>query len=309
MTKGVAIKMKTYTQEELDIIIANHKHWFYEDCEGWENMKGDLSNADLSDVKLKNADLSNADLRCANLSNADLSNTNLYGVDLRCADLCNANLSNADLRNTDLSDVKLKNANLYSANLSCANLSCVNLSNTILYGADLSYANLCSANLSNADLRYVNLRRANLIHANLKGANLAYTNLKRANLAYTNLKSADLINAEHAPFIPYSCPETGSFIGYKKASNYIVELEILADSRRCSATGRKCRCDKARVLSIQNIDKNEPCNLKEVASDYNKNFIYKVGEIVEEPNFNEDRWSECSPGIHFFINRQEAVEY
>lgn len=36
---------------------------------------------------------------------------------------------------------------------------------------------------------------------------------------------------------------------------------------------------------------------------------YRIGEIVEELNFNEDRWNECSEGIHFFINRQEAVEY
>ncbi|MBR2333998.1 MAG: hypothetical protein IKA59_01500 [Clostridia bacterium] len=110
------------------------------------------------------------------------------------------------------------------------------------------------------------------------------------------------------PFIPYSCPDFGSFIGYKKANGYIVELEILADARRCSATSRKCRCDKAKVLSIQNID-GTIAGIKQVPSDYNKDFIYTVGEIVEEPNFDEDRWNECSKGIHFFINRQEAVDY
>ena len=39
------------------------------------------------------------------------------------------------------------------------------------------------------------------------------------------------------------------------------------------------------------------------------NFIYKIGEIVEEPNFCTDRFTECAPGIHFFINRDEAVMY
>jgi hypothetical protein len=31
------------------------------------------------------------------------------------------------------------------------------------------------------------------------------------------------------------------------------------------------------------------------------------GEKVE--NFNEDRWNECAAGIHFFITREEAIDY
>ena len=43
----------------------------------------------------------------------------------------------------------------------------------------------------------------------------------------------------------------GSFIGWKKAKNYIIKLEVLADAKRSSATGRKCRCDKAKVVAIE----------------------------------------------------------
>ena len=159
-------------------------------------------------------------------------------------------------------------------------------------------ANLCGANLYGADLRYADLRDADLRGANLYGANLRYADLCGANLC----------GAKNIPFIPYSCPDCGSFIGYKKANGYIVELEILADAKRCSATSRKCRCDKAKVLSIQNID-GTIADIKEIASNYDSNFIYKVGEIVKVDNFCEDRWQECSEGIHFFINRQEAVDY
>ena len=123
-----------------------------------------------------------------------------------------------------------------------------------------------------------------------------------------DLSGADLSEAKNIPFVPYACPDVGSFIGYKKAENYIVELEILSDARRCSATGRKCRCDKAKVLAIQNID-GTTADVESVPSNYNHEFVYKVGEIVEEPNFNDNRWDECSEGIHFFINRQEAVDY
>ena len=138
------------------------------------------------------------------------------------------------------------------------------------------------------------------------GGERAY--LRGADLSNADLRGADLSNAENVPFVQYSCPDTGSFIGYKKANGYIVELEILSDARRCSATGRKCRCDKAKVLSIQNMD-GSIADITEVASNYDSSFMYRVGEIVEELNFNEDRWNECSEGIHFFINRQEAVEY
>ena len=123
-----------------------------------------------------------------------------------------------------------------------------------------------------------------------------------------NLSGADLSGAKEIPYIRMTCPEKGSFIGFKKANNYIVELEISEDSRRCSATSYKCRCDKAKVLSITDLEGDE-CDFNSVSSDFDNDFVYKVGEIVEEPNFNEDRWDECSEGIHFFINRQEAVDY
>ena len=42
---------------------------------------------------------------------------------------------------------------------------------------------------------------------------------------------------------------------------------------------------------------------------HDKDFIYKVGEVVSVEDFCEDRWKECGQGIHFFINRQSAVEY
>ena len=182
-----------------------------------------------------------------------------------------------------------------------------------LRGAELRGANLRGANLRGADLRRANLRGADLRRANLRGVNLNGADLRGADLREATLRGADLRGAnlreaKNIPFIPYTCPDTGSFIGYKKANGYIVVLEILSDARRCSATDRKCRCDKAKVLEIQNLDGSK-ANVNTVASGYDSSFIYTVGEIVEEPNFDEDRWNECSAGIHFFTNRQEAVVY
>ena len=139
-----------------------------------------------------------------------------------------------------------------------------------------------------------------------EGGQLA--DLRSANLYGANLYGADLYGAKNVPFLPMVCPEVGSFIGFKKASGHIVELEILSEAKRLSATTRKCRCDKAKVLSIQNLDGTES-ELIEIASNYDRDFIYRVGEIAAVENFDEDRWNECSTGIHFFISRQEAVEY
>ncbi len=115
--------------------------------------------------------------------------------------------------------------------------------------------------------------------ADLSCAYLSDANLSGANLSGANLSGANLSGAKNIPFIPYACPDFGAFIGYKKAQGLIVELEILSDAKRVSATGRKCRCDKAKVLSIQSID-GTPSILTSVASDRDSKFIYKVGEIV-----------------------------
>ena len=77
---------------------------------------------------------------------------------------------------------------------------------------------------------------------------------------------------------------------------------------RTSAFGRKCRCSKALVLGIEKID-GTMCDVEYVLSDFDKNFVYEIGKVVEVSNFCEDRKIECAPGIHFFITRQEAVDY
>ena len=153
--------------------------------------------------------------------------------------------------------------------------------------------------------------------ANLCGADLRGADLRNADLCGADLRNADLCGAKntdktawdaYTAFYPLQCPETGSFIGYKKAAGKIVMLEICADAKRSSATSRKCRCSKAKVLSITNLDGSES-GLTEVRSDYSKEFVYCVGEIAEAPDFDENRWNECAPGIHFFVTREEAVKY
>lgn len=200
-------------------------------------------------------------------------NEDIDGWETMKADLSYRNLSGLDLRN-----VNLRNANLNNVNLSCANLR-------------------------NADLRNADLSEADMYEADLKEANLLGTNLKNANTSYAKISENTKID------YPIACPETGSFIGYKKAvCEYIVKLQICEDAKRSSATTKKCRCSKALVLAIENIDESDS-GLQEIESDFDHCFIYRVGEIVEVSDFDDNRWRECAPGIHFFMDRQDAVEY
>ena len=280
-------------QEELNVILKNHLHWINEDCDGWEAMRADLIVADL-----READLNEADLRGAYLMGADLRGADLIGADLRGADLRGADLIGAYLREANLNEADLRGAYLMGANL---------------VEADLVEADLRGANLNEADLVGADLREANLNEADLRGAYLYGADLRGADLIGVDLRGVGLIGAkisieELNKALPICCPEEGEFIGWKKADSKIVKLKITEDAKRSSATTRKCRCNKAIVLAIENTD-GSPSGLSEVRSNFDKSFIYKVGETIEIKDFDEDRKNECAPGIHFFITRQEAVYY
>ena len=174
--------------------------------------------------------------------------------------------------------------------------------------ADLSRADLTRADLSRADLYGANLSRANLYGANLSRADLTGADLTGADLSRADLTGADLSRANNVNY-PIACPEKGSFTAFKKVRNdIVVELEIPADALRSSASSRKCRCSHAKVISFTNLD-GSPADVDVAYSQHDSSFAYRVGETVKVDDFDANRWNECAPGIHFFITRQEAVDY
>ena len=192
--------------------------------------------------------------------------------------------------------------------------------------ADLSFENLYGANLRGADLYGAdlygaNLRGANLRGADLRGANLYGADLRGADLRGANLYGADLRGAKNgglAAAMTVVCPE-GAVIGWKKldavdenrrmtCKKVIAKLLIPGDAKRSNATGRKCRASKAQVLELQNMDGSPYTGVAESA--HTGGFYYEVGKTVyPEKPFDDDRWEECASGIHFFVTREEAVDY
>lgn len=116
---------------------------------------------------------------------------------------------------------------------------------------------------------------------------------------------------EENQYPPLACPATGSFIGWKCAvdeSNHcvLIKLEIPEDAKRTSGLdSQKCRCDKAKVLEIIDF----AGELKEAHSIYDPTFVYKVGEEVSVKDFCDDRMLICTRGIHFFMEKVDALDY
>ena len=152
------------------------------------------------------------------------------------------------------------------------------------------------------------LSDAYLSGADLRGADLSDAYLRGADLSGANLRGADLRGAKEIPYLSLACPSDGAFIGWKKVKGCLIQLFIPEDAKRCSATTQKCRCEFAKVLSIVRIENGEELQSIENTS-YAPSIVYKVGEIVKPDSFDEDRWNECSHGIHFFINKQDALNY
>ena len=225
------------------------------------------------------------------------------GLKGRRANLFNCDISGLDMSYANLAYGVFVNVDMSSVDLVCTTLNEARMNGSILKGANLSFANLFFTDLSRVDLSGAILRGAFFYRSVLTSCKFK----DNKGLQDATFKEVDLSKiCSNAPPLPMACPDTGVFIGWKKCRDrcgnpVIVKLLIPEDAKRSSAASRKCRCNKAIVLDIEGAD---------VAySRYDVDFVYKIGETIQVDNFEENRFVECAPGIHFFINKQEAMEY
>ena len=263
----------------LEEILENHLHWLKRDVDGWKEMRANLDGADIS----------NTDLRFANLKYASLNDVNFYKSNLKEADL-----RRASLQHTNLSYADFREAILNETNIANSNLTHTDFGDASFVGAYLSHSNLTRADLQGANLAWADLRSCVFDDTDLRDCNFMYANLR---------------GSKNIPYIPFQCPSDGAFVGWKKVKGVLVKLEIPADAKRSSATTNKCRCDKAKVLGFYNTLGTEELNITELVNDEYEECKYVKGEMVYPDSFDEDRWNECSHGIHFFVNKQDAINY
>lgn len=111
-------------------------------------------------------------------------------------------------------------------------------------------------------------------------------------------------------------PSDCDFVGWKVIKDaqtqplYLVKLLIPKDAKVSSWIGDKVRADRAYVLNIYNQDGKE---VQEVTAKcaINDDIIttYTVGKYVYPDSFDDDHRNVCSNGIHFFLDKQEAIDY
>lgn len=156
--------------------------------------------------------------------------------------------------------------------------------------------------------------------ARTKLLNSSFTNCRFAECTFRAYTTHDVKfnNCEYrmSPCFYQHCPESGSYIAYKKATGTprsrldfcIVKLLIPEDAKRSSSLSSKCRASKAVVLDIFDLY-DESKHLDTAYAIYNSIFKYHINDTVEVTDFDENRWEECAPGIHHFLSKQEAIEY
>ncbi len=141
-----------------------------------------------------------------------------------------------------------------------------------------------------------------MVEAVSKRADLHEADLYGADLRGANLRGADLYGAENAELVIARLqfiPTEGAFIGWKKCrKGVLVKLSIPDDAKRSHGSERKCRASHVDCLEVIGADEGVSINTESV--------IYRKGERVTADSFNEDRWTTCSHGIHFYLTREEA---
>ena len=287
-----------YNGNNLAAVLAAHKRWVNKE-EGWT----EDDKANFKGCYIKQEDLSHAIL-----DGADFSFSCIFGSDLAGAGLHRANFENAHINMVLFHRADLTEANLKKAVFEACNFTGTFLASASAYDAAFSYCEFSGTDLTNVNFGKARFELVGFCHSDITKANFENSIIYEI---FTN--QTDLNEADNLPYIPMTCPEEGSFTAWKvcrtigKDQKVIVKLYIPEDALRVSSTGRKCRTNKAFVEEIQDLEGNKLRNRK-ARSDYDKNFIYTVGKKVTT-KFDENRFHECSSGIHFFINKSEAINY
>lgn len=237
--------------------------------------------------------------------------------------------SPAIFSNMRVHDLEVPRAKLFDSVFKSFDCIGGNFNNMILSTATFTGAEFRAVDFSQTVIDNCRFLNAVFVDCNFEGADIYHSHFHRCTFMRCDFRLAkftdaffdlsEFIDVSNVPFIPMACPDTGAFIGWKKALCFsgfkeerkavIVKLLIPDDAKRSSGLGRKCRCDKAIVLDVQDLDGTSLSDVNAMSL-HNNSFGYIVGQTVTpEKPFDENRFNECASGIHFFVNREEAVRY
>lgn len=171
-------------------------------------------------------------------------------------------------------------------------------------GDDVIVKSFGQAQISAGGNAVVYATEQSIIHAYRK----ATINLSGFSILYTHSSLITINRSSHfGAVITPIVTVTEDVLVYKKLlGGYICTLKLLQGQTFQCERYNKCRTSFAYVEKIESISKPADIITTGVSS-YDTNFVYAVGTTVStkyNPMINE-----CSDGIHFFLTKQEAIDY
>jgi uncharacterized protein YjbI with pentapeptide repeats len=350
--KEHALWLKTNGEQgkQADLSYQTLKFIDFSDC---QLNKANFQFANIDHCVFNHAKLVSANFNWATIAATDFKYANMYGAMFNHSSLSQDNFDYADLRFTEFNQGSIASCSFKMCNGQCAtfkfsklnycgfkgaNLHQMVVINTSLFSDYFEGATLTKSTFLNASIGMCAFNNSILIGSMFDGLkidvpksqfdNAVLSNTKFIDVDFTNATglslfgtSAKISDCTNVP-CPMACPSNGSFIGWKKGRvinkdgkerDCIIKLEIPETAKRSSATSRKCRADKVKVLEIQYLNgRKYPADtvafplFKSPATDTQ----YVVGKITKcSEKFETNRWKECASGIHFFITYEEALKY
>lgn len=192
--------------------------------------------------------------------------------------------------------------------------SCLSFENSTFKNCKFEKCDLMYAYFDKCTFEDVKFVECNCQNVDYSSAQFTDTVFLKCNMENADLMCSNFNDAMLYPSIKMKCPETGSFTGYKICKSItgrraLVKLEIPEDAKRLSGTSKKCRCDKAKVVDITIISTGDKINMAKNEFYPMSQLNYVIGEYVYADSFDENRWNCCTHGIHFFMDKDDAIMY
>lgn len=283
--------------------------------------ESDFTNTSIVDIEFTDGNMSRCKFIGAHMVRVKITGTYFSDSNFEHAVIKECNFKSSTFYGAKFYGCDIDDTIFAKANIVRGDFETATISNTSFKSASANSAIFTSGSLYNVDFTDSYLQRAFFNNVSMqnsckfKGALLDNTNFHESKIDIEDLNE---VRIPHTTIgLNMACPEEGAFIGWKYVRNnrdyYLIKLLIPEDAKRSSATTRKCRCDKAFVLDIVDLFNEsihyEKCENPNAKIYTREKIVYKVGETVYPDSWDEDRWVECSHGIHFFITKQEAINY
>lgn len=340
--------MGNISYKRFEKLVEKHEHYIKENTDNWRSCKAVVCSEKIGEMIVKDAYLpyslfefttfNGTTFVDVNFENAHFSNCNFNGCNfIRCK------FNNADFTTDGFDDCRFTGSRLnFCIFTDCSISNSKVMSDDILeaLGIDkyiFNVINIIGSVFKQCTFTYAFAEEIHFVQNTVNACRFYGCDFSLLNIygdhSYrdnrTVFNDCDFHdNNVNIPDLPMACPRAGSFIAYKKVnvryggaiglipgnigSTAIAVLQVPASAKRLSANGKKCRCDRAKILRFETLggEKIKDPENYNFLSMHDADFNYIVGETVTpEFTFNTDRWTECASGIHFFMNREDAVFY